>query len=86
MKLQAKLTLKALIYDALKVKKTLSREEIKQLARDNGYEENTAERRLRAGDIWSIPHIKLNYSKKPCRKGEHVSYYKWDGSDTIFKK
>lgn len=79
------ITLKSLLTDALRTKKILSRQEVKKIARDNGYEESNAERRLRS-EKNSIPCIKLNYRKKPIGDNEHIEYYRWDGGKTILNK
>ena len=78
-------TLKSILSDALRVRKILSREDIKRIARENGYEESNAERRLRS-EKNSIPCLKLNYRKKPIFGSERVAYYRWDGGKTILKK
>lgn len=79
-----KQSLKSIIMDELRIKKILSRKEIKQLARENGFEESNAERRLRSENN-PIPCIKLNDRKKPCGESEHIAYYKWAGGKTVWK-
>lgn len=79
--------LRDLIEDLLKLKKTVTREEIKKLARQNGYEESSAERMLRNDSARiPIPCIMLNEKKKRCKHNEHIVYYRWAGGRTIFNK
>lgn len=78
-------TLKQILTDTLRARKILSREEVKQIAKDNGYEESNAERRLRS-EKNPVPCIKLNDRKKPAKDSERISYYRWDGGKTFLKK
>lgn len=82
-----KKTLRSLICDILSVRRLLTREEIKKLAKENGYEESSAERMLRYDSArLPIPCTTLNSKKKPCKPNEHIVYYRWGGGQTIFKK
>lgn len=79
-----KTSLKQILTDTLRIRKILSREELKQLCRDYGFEESNGERRMRSENN-TVPHIKLNILKKPCKVNEWVAYYKWDGGKTKLK-
>lgn len=78
-------TLKALLEDALRVRKILSREDVKKIAREHGFEESSAERRLRSEDGRVIPCVKLNSRKQPIKESEHIIYYLWVGGETVIK-
>jgi hypothetical protein len=78
-------SLKALIADELMASKIMSFEDLKQLAEKNGYKVSNAERRLRNGDVWDLPVIKLNAKRKPISGSERIYFYKWAGGKTIFK-
>lgn len=87
MTLQFAQSLKAILYDELKSKGTLNREEIKEIARIHGYDESTAERRLR--DDKNGEHtfvLKLNKLKKPQKESERIFYYVWRGPKNVYKK
>jgi len=77
-------SLKDLIADTVMVRKLVTYDELEELAIKNGYKPETATRRLRGGDGWDIPVIKLNAKKKPIKESERIYYYKWCGGKTIF--
>ncbi len=85
MKIEFAQSLKAILMDELRVKKIISRKEIKKIASKNGYEESAAERRFRA-EKNPIPCIKLNGKKKPIFESEKIEWYRWNGGKTIFRK
>jgi hypothetical protein len=78
-------SLKQLLVDALMARGILTRKEVKRIARDNGYEESNAERRLRYDKGSQVPCIKLNSKKKPAKQNEYVMFFKWAGGKTKFK-
>lgn len=85
MKVILEQSLKSMLKDALKTRQVLSRNEVKKIARDNGYEESNAERRLRAENGWERRWItRLNSKKKKVKKGEKIYFYQWSGPKTIF--
>lgn len=78
-------SLKRLLIDALMAQGILTRKEIKNIARENGYEESNAERRLRFDNGTQVPCIKLNSKKKKAKESEYVMFYKWCGGKTKFR-
>lgn len=88
MPVQYSQSLRAILFDTLKVRRVLSRDEVRKIASDNGYLESNAERRLRDdGDGLHVFVQKLNSAKKPVKeKGEKIYFYKWLGRKNIYKK
>lgn len=75
-----------IIQDQLRIHKILSRIQLKEIARKNGYEESAAERCLRKrGKKYPVPSIKLNRYKKPVKRDEHIYFYRYVGG-TVMKK
>ena len=77
---------KAFIADELMIKKIISFEELKELAKEYGTKESVAERRLRNGEEWDLPVVKLNAKKKPIQGSEAIAYYRWIGTRNVMKK
>lgn len=78
-------SLKELIADELQAVKRMSYEDLKQLAERNNYKVSTAERRLRNGEVWDLPVLKLNSKRKPIKENERIYWYVWVGG-TVMKK
>lgn len=77
-------TLKSILLDEIKVSKKLSREDVEEIARENGYVPESATRCLRSTKGRSVPVKKLNQFKKPIKEaGEKIYWFQWDGGTRI---